>query len=294
MLTNALQPFLALTKSATSPRAAADLIARATSAPNTYIFAELLATPQIQALSTCDDPAFASSLTLLQIFSYGTYADYRSATTGSLPTLNDEQITKLRQLSLVSLAQDPANLAYARLLPALGLETAAELENLVVSAIYAGLVYGTLDPYNQVVNLTSVAPLRDMPPNSIPDLLTTLHTWAARCTSTLSELEAQIASIRNSAKTAALEEKEWKEYVDKLHETKGNEGGDKTGRSWGTSTRSQGGEWKSGAGKRGISVSPVEDSDAMVLDDTEEENEDRRGSSSKPNKKRGGGLFISK
>ena len=39
---NALEPFLALSKSATSPRAASDLVVQATSAPNTYVFAELL------------------------------------------------------------------------------------------------------------------------------------------------------------------------------------------------------------------------------------------------------------
>ncbi|CAP60084.1 uncharacterized protein PODANS_1_3990 [Podospora anserina S mat+] len=73
---NALEPFLALTKSATSPRAAADLISRATSAPNTYIFTELLQTPQIQALAS--NPELAPYLTLRQSWSYGTYETYKS------------------------------------------------------------------------------------------------------------------------------------------------------------------------------------------------------------------------
>ncbi|KAL8739545.1 MAG: hypothetical protein Q9190_007661, partial [Brigantiaea leucoxantha] len=42
---NALEPFILLSKYATSPRAAADLIIQATSAPNTFVFAELLETP---------------------------------------------------------------------------------------------------------------------------------------------------------------------------------------------------------------------------------------------------------
>jgi hypothetical protein len=72
---NALEPFLALSKSATSPRAASDLISQATSAPNTYVFAELLQTPNIQNLRTSDE--YASYLTLLEIFAWGTWEDYK-------------------------------------------------------------------------------------------------------------------------------------------------------------------------------------------------------------------------
>ncbi|RAL59911.1 hypothetical protein DID88_000538 [Monilinia fructigena] len=99
---NALEPFLALTKSATSPRAVIDLITRATAAPGTYIFTELLLTPQIQALST-GTPEQAAYLTLLEIFSYGTYIDYTS--NPSLPTLSPAQTLKLRQLSFLTLAK---------------------------------------------------------------------------------------------------------------------------------------------------------------------------------------------
>jgi len=72
---NALEPFLALSKSATSPRAASDLIVQATSAPNTYVFAELLQTPNIQSLRSSDE--YSPYLTLLEIFAWGTWADYK-------------------------------------------------------------------------------------------------------------------------------------------------------------------------------------------------------------------------
>jgi hypothetical protein len=72
---NALEPFLALSKSATSPRAAADLISQATSAPNTYVFAELLQTPNIQKLR--QSPDHAAHLVLLEIFAWGTWEDYK-------------------------------------------------------------------------------------------------------------------------------------------------------------------------------------------------------------------------
>jgi COP9 signalosome complex subunit 7 len=72
---NALESFLALSKSANSPRAAADLVTQATSHPQTYVFAELLHTPNIQALRTSQE--YASYHKLLEIFAWGTWADYQ-------------------------------------------------------------------------------------------------------------------------------------------------------------------------------------------------------------------------
>ena len=72
---NALEPYILLSKSATSPLAAVDLINQATSAPNTYIFAELLQTPNIQSLRTASSE-YARYYTLLEIFCWGTWKDY--------------------------------------------------------------------------------------------------------------------------------------------------------------------------------------------------------------------------
>ena len=72
---NALEQYTLLSKSATSPRAAADLVVQATSAANTYVFAELLQTPNIQALRA-GPPEYAPYLGLLEIFSWGTWSDY--------------------------------------------------------------------------------------------------------------------------------------------------------------------------------------------------------------------------
>lgn len=192
---NALEPFVALTKSATAPRAAADLIAQATSNPNTYVFSELLQAPQIQALS--QSPDYSSHLQLLEIFSYGTYANYTSTT--NIPPLNDVQTQKLRQLSLLTLAKDPHNLTYAALQQNLGLPDARGVEDLVISAVYAGLVDAQLDPRNSLVHISSVSPLRDLAPGSIPSMLSTLRAWSERCTSTLGDLESQVAQIKADA-----------------------------------------------------------------------------------------------
>ncbi|ESZ97305.1 hypothetical protein SBOR_2333 [Sclerotinia borealis F-4128] len=210
---NALEPFLALTKSATSPSAAIDLITRATAAPGTYIFTELLLTPQIQALSNATSEQ-AAYLSLLKIFSYGTFTDYTSDP--SLPTLSPAQTLKLRQLSFLTLAKNPSDLTYPKLQSALSLSTTRDLEDLVISAIYAGLINCTLDPYNQTVLVSSVSPLRDLPPSTIPSMLSTLSAWSARCTSTLSSLESQIASIKAEAQRRHRDEQDWNTHVESL------------------------------------------------------------------------------
>lgn len=157
---------------------------------------------------------------MLKIFSYGTYADYK--TEGGLPDLNEAQLLKIRQLSFLSLAKSPENLSYEKLLPALGLETTRELEDLVISTIYAGLVNAQLDPHSSRVDVSSVSPLRDIQPNSITSMLSTLSEWSNRCTSTLSDLERQITSIKAEALKRHKEEKEWEKHLEDLSEEKEN------------------------------------------------------------------------
>lgn len=126
----------------------------------------------------------------------------------------------MRQLSILSLAKDPSKLSYANLERELGLTSAREIEDLVISAMYAGLITGTLDPYHQRVNVSSVSPLRDLAPNSIPSMLSTLNEWSTRCVSTLADLEKQIASIKAEAMRRHKENTEWAAHVEKLMEIK--------------------------------------------------------------------------
>jgi len=61
-----------------------------------------------------------------------------------------------------------------------------------------------------------VAPLRDLPPGSIPSLIQTLDVWSAQCTATLSALESQIEEVKSKAKL----EGERKNRVQKIIEEK--------------------------------------------------------------------------
>jgi COP9 signalosome complex subunit 7 len=72
---NALESYVLLSKDAKAARAAADLILRATSDPNTFVFAELLHMPNVHALK--ESKEYAVHYKLLQIFAWGTWADYQ-------------------------------------------------------------------------------------------------------------------------------------------------------------------------------------------------------------------------
>ncbi|EUC45820.1 hypothetical protein COCMIDRAFT_94562 [Bipolaris oryzae ATCC 44560] len=192
---NALEPFLALSKSATSPRAASDLIVQATSAPNTYVFAELLQTPNIQNLRTSEE--YGPYLTLLEVFAWGTWADYKAQP--NLPKLSAQQHQKLLLLSLLPLSHSHTTLTYKHLMTSLELPTPRALEELITTAIYSGLITATLDPAHSLVSVTSISPLRDLAPGSLPALQNTLQSWSQRCDSALADLEAQAAKVKQEA-----------------------------------------------------------------------------------------------
>jgi COP9 signalosome complex subunit 7 len=220
----ALQPFIHLATTTKSPshRFLADLITRATSAPGTYIFTELLQLPAIQSLRAADvSTEYSAYLTLLELFSWGTYEEYKSKTslhlhgrlltptdTTDLPNLNEAQTLKLQQLSLLTIASpflpsttSDNTLTYSSLLTALALPRSTALESLITTCIYSNLLTARLSPTSTppTVNITSVAPLRDLRPQSLPALLQILSTWSSRCDSVVSDLESTISNIRSSA-----------------------------------------------------------------------------------------------
>ena len=212
---NALAPYIALAKSATSPRAAADLITQATSAANTYVFAELLQQPNIQALK--GNAEFGNFYELLTIFAWGTWETYTSS--HDLPQLSDAQALKLRLLSLLTIASgkttasSSTNLSYTTLSTRLGLATSIDLEHLITQAIYSNLLTATLNPSSHNVVITSVSPLRDLAPGSIGAMTAELEAWSQRCQSVLSDLDAEIAKVKAEAEKRAAREQKTEKQV---------------------------------------------------------------------------------
>lgn len=121
--------------------------------------------------------------------------------TPDLPPLNAAQQHRLALLTLLSLASEPDPLTYEHLISALFLSSTSDLESLITEAIYNGLITARLSPTSTppMVYITSVAPLRDLRPNSLPDIVKVLQVWENRCSSVVGEIEAQIAGIRSNA-----------------------------------------------------------------------------------------------
>lgn len=128
--------------------------------------------------------------------------------TADLPDLNEAQTQKLKQLSLLTLASPFANtpagnntLTYSSLLRSLSLPDAAALESLVTSCIYAGLLTARLSPTSDppAVHIHTIAPLRDLRPQSLPAILQILSTWSKRCDGVVQDLETHIENIKTDA-----------------------------------------------------------------------------------------------
>lgn len=231
----ALQPYILLAKNATG-RAAADLVVQATQAPGSYVFAELLECPNIQKLA--GSPESAPYLALLEIFAYGSYTDYKgklldysavrisadvsdTARASSLPALNDKQLEKLRQLSLINIAsRGNQYLTYTSLLAELELPSVRVLEDLIISAIYAELLEAKLDTKQQRVEVSSTAG-RDVAPNDIGEMVAMLKAWSEQCQGVLEDLDQQMRDAKFDAHQQRREkddyEKALKAKWDKVH-----------------------------------------------------------------------------
>lgn len=144
--------------------------------------------------------------------------------TPNLPPLSDPQSNKLRQLTLLTLSTSPTTLTYPSLLTALSLPTTRQLEDLVISSIYAGLLSAKLDTLAQRIDVSSVSPLRDLRPNSIPTMISVLEDWDSRCVDVLGELEERVMDVRRKAAEQRKRELENEKAVEKAMGEDGGRG----------------------------------------------------------------------
>ncbi|KAK0893897.1 hypothetical protein LTR57_023758, partial [Friedmanniomyces endolithicus] len=107
------------------------------------------------------------------------------------------------------------------------------------------------------VVITSVAPLRDLAPGSVADMIAELSAWSGRCDGVLADLEQEIAKVKASAKRRHARE------VKAEKQRAAAEGGEKSGLS-GILNESKGGRTLRGLAKKGDEE--IEYEDAMELD----------------------------
>jgi len=171
--------------------AAAKLIENATAAPGVFVFAELLELTNIQELSA--NPQHAPYLELLRLFSYGSYEEYKSKK-DSYPALSPAQLTKLKYLSIVSLATQTRILSYPQLRTALDVGTLRELEDLIIDAMYQDVLRGRLDQKEQQLEVEYTMG-RDVRPDQLSQLLSALKNWSSQTEQVINALDTKLAQI---------------------------------------------------------------------------------------------------
>jgi len=182
----ALQTFVTLAKNAKGKQCIA-IIQQALSANNVFVFGELLEMPNMQQLSGTEDAKF---LELLKIFAYGTYSEYR-ARSAELPPLTQMQARKLQQLTIVTLSTTSKLIPYALLQKELEINGLRELEDLIIEAIYQGLVQGKLDQSKKSFEV-EFSMGRDVKPDSVDDFINVLSSWSNQSETLLKTIKEKI------------------------------------------------------------------------------------------------------
>ncbi|KAH9043858.1 hypothetical protein EDB85DRAFT_1855193 [Lactarius pseudohatsudake] len=220
-LATKLEPFVLISKSAKGA-AAAKLIQDAISAQGVYFFAELLDAPNIKQLA--GNEQYGTYYALLETFAYKTYRDYLQQKV-ALPDLSPTQTTKLKHLSLLSYAMQQRVLPYSFLQTHLDIPTIRLLEDLIIDAIYLDIIRGKLDQKEQQFEVEYTIG-RDVPPDSVTGILSSLENWSNTTATVLETLDAKLVTlaehntvkVRENAEHEEVLNSALKEVADRLRE----------------------------------------------------------------------------
>jgi len=204
-----LQQFILLAKTSKG-KACSALIGQALGAPNVMVFGELLDMPNVQQLAGTEEQKM---LDLLKIFAYGTYSEYKQ-NASKFPPLTPAQTKKLKQLSIVTLASQSRLIPYSVLQEQLEINALRDLEDLIIDAIYQGVIHGSLDQKKQQLEV-EFAMGRDIKPESFERMIAVLKAWS-------SQSDVLLATIKDKVQHATAihqEEKVHKEDQEKRVET---------------------------------------------------------------------------
>ena len=176
-------------------RACAALIQQVLSNKKIYHFGELLSMHSVRQLNE-KDGEYISYYKTLELFAYGTYADYLKNVDIYLE-LNDAQIFKLKQLSIASLAEKNRNITYELLQNKIDINNIRLLEDLIIDTIYAGLIKGKLNQRNQILRIIDTV-RRDVNLNQLGDVITYLKTWESTLENLIKAIKISSNIVRNT------------------------------------------------------------------------------------------------
>jgi len=209
-----LQAYLDMGKAANNPTVAVGFIKQVLSQPGVYVFGEVLELDNIKALANSTDENAKQHFELLNIYAYGTYADWK-AKQDKLPKLTKFQETKLKQLTIVTLASKNRVIPYRTLQTELDLQNVRELEDLIIDSIYQGLLTGKLDQAKAEVQVDETFG-RDIKPEEVKQLHATLASWAASSEALMKVIEDRIAWAQKENSRSRQHKEEFNKKLEEM------------------------------------------------------------------------------
>ncbi|KAK7295297.1 hypothetical protein RJT34_18203 [Clitoria ternatea] len=208
-----IEQFVKQASSAPNAPALASALVDATSHPSLFAFSEILALPNLQQLEGTENAVY---LDMLRLFAHGTWSDYKS-NADRLPQLIPDQVLKLKQLTVLTLAETYKVLPYDQLMQELDVTNVRELEDFLINeCMYAGIVRGKLDQLRRCFEVQFAAG-RDLRPGQLGSMIQTLSNW-------LSTSENLLISIQEKIKWAdamsEIDKKHRKDVEEKVEEVK--------------------------------------------------------------------------
>lgn len=192
-------------------RACAALIQQVISNKKIHNFGELLSMSSVKQLND-KDSEYISYYKTLELFAYGKYSDYINNKDVFLE-LNDNQIFKLKQLSIVSLAEKDRDITYELLQNELDINDIRILEDLIIDTIYAGLIKGKLNQSNKILRIIDTI-RRDVNPNQLGEIITYLQIWQENVSTLIQTIETSSYIVRNSREECKYELENTQKSVD--------------------------------------------------------------------------------
>ncbi|KAK7340465.1 hypothetical protein VNO77_21168 [Canavalia gladiata] len=208
-----IEHFVKQAAGAPNASALASILVEATSHPSLFAFSEILALPNLLQLEATENSVY---LDMLRLFAHGTWSDYKS-NADRLPRLIPDQILKLKQLTVLTLAETYKVLPYDQLMQELDVTNVRELEDFLINeCMYAGIVRGKLDQLRRCFEVQFAAG-RDLRPGQLGSMIQTLSNW-------LSTSENLLVSIQEKIKWAdamsEIDKKHRKDVEEKVEEVK--------------------------------------------------------------------------
>nr|GMD62123.1 COP9 signalosome complex subunit 7 isoform X1 [Ipomoea batatas] len=189
------------------------VIVDATSHPSLFAFSEILAVPNILELEGTENSMY---LYLLRLFAHGTWTEYKSFT-GNLPQLVPDQVLKLKQLTMLTLAETTKVLPYDLLMQELDVSNVRELEDFLINeCMYVGIVRGKLDQLRRCFEVQFAAG-RDLRPGQLASMIETLSDWLMTSDNLLVSIQEK---IKWADTMSQLDKKHHKDIEEKVEDVK--------------------------------------------------------------------------